>query len=1054
MELGQAQQKPSAAELRREISELRQAVLKCVLDDPVALPDLPLLQEFKTEHARLRAEIAAAEDCISRLQAARDEYLSVFGRFNTAKCEYEQSKRALAKLYKPLGVAAFAAFKAREIPRQQEFFQRIALEERIASLEKEHDALAARPDAGIVEKAKASAQQFALAAKIKVEQLSTGKMDAEIGRGLIDYEREKAVRSESTAEVVDEAVAARGETTCCKHDLDLAAQSLTTTTEALSQALGFPQIEGKNTFDAAIRSVQKQIKEKQRRLSTREREIPDSLAANPSAFADTPIGPKLTRLVVLLAEARPTPARPGAWMAVYESLTPGKRIAIGAACAFGLVLFLGLRSWLASPLIPSISPDTTTQSLNPATSTVVARQTNGKTVVGPNASATRSGTATPTVQSAPVDPGKPAPMITGPSADQSGPAPVIVGQRGTPVDTNDKAACRNELAELSCFRFTITRGEQTVFDNNPFHDDPSTVRALDCCVRLGRLAACNDEGLKNAAVEVQTLQSDLWQILRANHDFGATRRQRDAAMTSLLQAGLVRTLDEVLVEMSRPEPDKIEYKDANGQHYYVNGPDKPADPEVVAKFNAQFYEAAKQAQQWMKQTEETSLLLMQVEFHRHDRLAEVWKNVLIPKFRSTTTPSKRPLFKARMVPHGKFDNFATIQNVSGRDLHHVAVEFQADDAHGHKPFWYGYVAVLPPDATIQLTTNGSKSFADPSVWFEATACMFCDEGSNDHVQLKPRRGRTDHENIVYRKFERDNQLAIAAVAPFADQALQTIRTIYKAPQNPIPARARLLSVLKEGHSYLTRVRRGDNPMLLVLYLDKLDINGSMTKATVQLQTPHQSVADTFLGRIVEEVDRGCVMGFVGLTPPNFQTALDAKHQILGRLKSMPQYAPAVRGESEPRSKTRRGRRGRPSPSERQKLPPGQYGPLVHKLEDELNSKTFLDKAKTLTDDHLKSWQNGDIWLVTTPWEIRDLRMPSHGFWSTLSGPIRDEDRKTWHDEEERVAHSEPAKYVLFVNKSGEIMVQTPTAYDDTRRVGLFKLTDIGTTPRPTTTPAP
>jgi general secretion pathway protein G len=355
MESGQSQQKQNAAEVRREISELRRTILMYVLDDSVTLPDFPLLEEFKTEHARLRTEIAAAMDRASRLQAARDEYVDVLGHFNTAKTEYEQSKKALAKLHKPLGQAAFAAFQTGGIPRQQEFIDRIALAERITGLKKEQERLAAPPDAGIVEKTKAKARQLAIAAKIKGELLSAGKLDAEIGRALIDYERDHVVRSALTSDISDKVCAARAETTSCKHDLELAEQSFTTKAAALSQALGLQQIAGKYTFDVEIAALENQAKEKHAFLSTRELELLDLLANRTSGLVDTPIGALLRRLTGLLkdehlASKRTTNRDPreivraiSTWKAPY-ALT-SRRVTTGLA-SLAIALVFALVVWV------------------------------------------------------------------------------------------------------------------------------------------------------------------------------------------------------------------------------------------------------------------------------------------------------------------------------------------------------------------------------------------------------------------------------------------------------------------------------------------------------------------------------------------------------------------------------------------------------------------------------------------------------------------------------------------------------------------------------------
>ena len=114
--------------------------------------------------------------------AARDAYFSARQRFDAAKAEHEAALKTLKGLYKPLGFAAFAAFTAGEIPRHQQFAERINLDERIARLKPDQNALGVSPDSGIIVRGKAKAQKLAVAARITFAKLSARKMEGQIGK--------------------------------------------------------------------------------------------------------------------------------------------------------------------------------------------------------------------------------------------------------------------------------------------------------------------------------------------------------------------------------------------------------------------------------------------------------------------------------------------------------------------------------------------------------------------------------------------------------------------------------------------------------------------------------------------------------------------------------------------------------------------------------------------------------------------------------------------------------------------------------------------------------
>ena len=127
---------------------------------------------------------------------------------------------------------------------------------------------------------------------------------ARLARRVIDAQSEDAVRSASTAEVLDDVASARRDVASCKRDFDLAANALESAKTALTQILAVSNIDTDAEFNERLAALRWELTATQLRLQHMEDKLLDSLVNNAAGFAETPIGPALTRLAQLRTEAR------------------------------------------------------------------------------------------------------------------------------------------------------------------------------------------------------------------------------------------------------------------------------------------------------------------------------------------------------------------------------------------------------------------------------------------------------------------------------------------------------------------------------------------------------------------------------------------------------------------------------------------------------------------------------------------------------------------------------------------------------------------------------
>ena len=187
----------SATVVRKDIADL-------VVKHANEMSDLPGVKEFVKEHGRLTKEIAATTKRRKRLANAKAKYEPFEGQVRDCQDAFKSAEAELAKLYRPLGQSAFKAFLDGDIKRGRILADRLAVHDRLETLQQERADLTPDHDVGITQIAKAKAHQLAITGKIKLEEAKFGKLEDEIGRQLILENQDDSVRCDSTLKLLDE----------------------------------------------------------------------------------------------------------------------------------------------------------------------------------------------------------------------------------------------------------------------------------------------------------------------------------------------------------------------------------------------------------------------------------------------------------------------------------------------------------------------------------------------------------------------------------------------------------------------------------------------------------------------------------------------------------------------------------------------------------------------------------------------------------------------------------------------------------------------------------
>ena len=267
--------------LRKDIhrtGRLRQAIIDkaSAAAESLAIPEV---RDFQSRQAAIQQEIAASHQHAEQLVRAKAEYRRLEQAVRLTQNESANAASELEHLHRPLGDAAIHAFLAGHIAEQPVFRERMRLNSTIADYRKEHDSLTPPPDAGMLDKTKAKAKQLAIMGKIKLEEVKIGGLDTQVGKQLVDSEREESVRCSGTESVLAHIANARANVAQTKQQAEQAAAALESQKATLCETFGLSQIEGARSLDAAISQTRQSIGTRQKELSALRSDLPGKLLA-------------------------------------------------------------------------------------------------------------------------------------------------------------------------------------------------------------------------------------------------------------------------------------------------------------------------------------------------------------------------------------------------------------------------------------------------------------------------------------------------------------------------------------------------------------------------------------------------------------------------------------------------------------------------------------------------------------------------------------------------------------------------------------------------------
>jgi antitoxin component YwqK of YwqJK toxin-antitoxin module len=267
----------SSPDSTRSASEIRQDIADYVLKQTDELSDVPGVKEFVDDHGRLTKEIAEAKERQERLANAKEEYEPLEQRVGPCRRSLKDAETKLAKLYAPLGEAAFKALLADDIDEQPLFADRLAAHKRVQVLQAECDALLPGADAGVVQKTKAKAKQLAIKGKIKLEELKFGGIQAEIGRKIVEDELDDSIQCDPTNQLLSQIKDQRDGMARLSAELKEAESELTESGKRLSETVGLASIGRSTELDTAIKLGAKTIKQHDSDVATATRGLADAL---------------------------------------------------------------------------------------------------------------------------------------------------------------------------------------------------------------------------------------------------------------------------------------------------------------------------------------------------------------------------------------------------------------------------------------------------------------------------------------------------------------------------------------------------------------------------------------------------------------------------------------------------------------------------------------------------------------------------------------------------------------------------------------------------------
>jgi hypothetical protein len=276
---------------------LRKAIAEYVLVNHARLSCGPLVEDQVQDIATFEKSEKLLLKRIEKIREARQQYTDLEqGRLSKEK-ELNEAKASLHSLAGELGAAAFDGLRADQFSPIPLFDERLALQERIESIQQELNSLRDAAPSTLVERGKAKARQVVLLGSLKLEETKIGKTDQRLGKALLDDRKEDAVRCAATQDLLGRLSARRGDVLKSVQAVDAALSKLQRWVGKLDPKLGLTGVHAASDFDDTVENAQEEVAEIRRSLRGTKNRLTDI-----AMHAEGPMPAELERTIVELRQ--------------------------------------------------------------------------------------------------------------------------------------------------------------------------------------------------------------------------------------------------------------------------------------------------------------------------------------------------------------------------------------------------------------------------------------------------------------------------------------------------------------------------------------------------------------------------------------------------------------------------------------------------------------------------------------------------------------------------------------------------------------------------------
>lgn len=475
-----------------------------------------------------------------------------------------------------------------------------------------------------------------------------------------------------------------------------------------------------------------------------------------------------------------------------------------------------------------------------------------------------------------------------------------------PLDPDEERAAIYELAELASFElyvegdvFSTTNGVGRGAQILPI----DLMEQLERTLRFDRLMSSSDRNFKELVSQVRAITEDVARLNRANHDFGLVAGLEESLMLSgFIFEGFAHVFRWQHLESARanatsterlPDGRTIERFDQNRYEQLA-----ATDSRLATLFESA---AARDRADTAEKLEQRKLLSRRTDAIRgllQERMASLWQQEILPRLERHAgpelevplidignipvanspkqVPPARPLIgdgrvqtpRTKSEPPPRYGE-VRFRSRSGRAIDHFTLAVQMRDNFANETLWFLHLPRLDGKRVYRLVEPNwaRRVYPGGADQINGTYVLYSEAGraASQPIDLEPTTPRTPRGQEKKEKMQQALDRLIEEERTRRGEArevLELVRLLYPAARNPETARARLIAALQNGGKYRSHFKAGEKHTIATMEIEPFDTDAAEVLASLTLTESGETEQLALMGRIADEADRGCVIGFV------------------------------------------------------------------------------------------------------------------------------------------------------------------------------------------------